>query len=356
MKVYKNIFALTEHFENTTPNHPFLKSDPEGFTWVNSLPEDLEWVNCGRNYPAGQLCPSIFSPYLYRGQTEVYSPCYPKVYRNFPFAHRPKELPEKYRTKFLASQIKALWFVSLLQRHPAVNYARKSGILINPLAIAQHYGLSTHYLDLTGSITVAAFFACCEYKDKVWQSKATGQGVIYRFRPAASLESLKSTELIGLVTFPRPGEQKAWAVPLRLGVDFENMPHVEKFLFNHTLEGSAHYLNMHNSGKSLLLDDPATDVANSIVNSKIVPLPFVTQALSRFGCVPFKLKQTLKIFKNRLIEYCNLEVKSNVSIAFTKAQIRKISIYLSKRKGDFRGKIIPVRYPNHEPQSQQMQK
>lgn len=349
MSDYKNIFQLVKYLQTATPVHPFLTDDPEGYAWVDSrdsLSEDLEWVNCGRDFPPTQLFPTIISPYLYRGQTEIHIPCYPKIYRGFPLAKRPRELSVKYRTKFLASQIKTLWFISLLQKHPAVHYARKLGIHMDPIAIAQHYGIVTNYLDLTQSIKVAAFFACCEYKDNVWQPKTTGKGVMYRFRPSASLEVLKNIKLVGQVTFPRPGKQKAWCFPLCLGVDFEKMPHIEKFSFSQTLEGSAHYLEMFDLGKALFLEDPAAELANSVLNSKKVPKNFVIQALLRFGCLPNKIDKALKTFKYSLNRYCGLEVKNKGSIAFTKNQIRKIRLYLSEHKEDFKGKAIPVRDSN----------
>jgi hypothetical protein len=338
---YKDIFELVKYFHDiASPPPPFLRNEPDGYAWVdvrNSLPEELEWVNCGRDFSPGKLFPLILSGGLYRGQTEIYSPCYPKIYRNFPLVKRPRELSTKYRTKFLASQVKTLWFISLLQEHPAVHHARRLKIQINPIAIAQHYGMFTHYLDLTQSIEVAAFFACCEYKDKAWQPRSTGKGVIYHFGP------MSNAELIGLVTFPRPGEQKAWSVPLCFGADFDKIPHVEKFSFNHTLEGSKYFLEMFDSGKVIFLEDLAANLADSIINSKIVPKDFVIQALLRFGCLPNKIEKTLEIFKNRLDRYCNLEVKNNVAIHFTKSQIKKIKLYLSKHKDNFKGKVIPVR-------------
>jgi len=352
MADYKDIFELVKHLHAVaSPPPPFLKNEPDGYVWVDardSVPEELEWVNCGRDFSPGQLFPLIFSGGLYRGQTKIYSPCYPKAYRGFPLVKRPRELSTKYRTKFLASQVKTLWFISLLEKHPAVHHARRLNIKMKPVAIAQHYGMPTHYIDLTQSIEVAAFFACCECKDKSWQPKTKGIGVIYCFHPLSSPDWFKSTELVGQVTFPRPGEQKAWGVSLCLGADFEKIPSVEKFLFSHTLEGSRHFLEMFDAGKALYLEDPAAELADSIIDSKIVPEDFVIQALLKFGCLPNKLDKTLRIFKKRLNKYCNLEVANKVPIDFTKDQMKKIRLYFSKRKDDFKGRVIPVRKGNQQ--------
>jgi len=354
MTVYKDISELVGHLQKSAQlPHVFpMKNEPDSYLWVdarNSLPEELEWVNCGRDFSPGKLIPSNFSGGLYRGQAEICSPCCPRIYRGFPLVGRPRNLSSKYRTKFLAAQIKTMWFISLLQEHPAIHHARRLKIQIDPVAVAQHYGMSTDYLDLTQSIEVAAFFACCsECKDKIWKPKSTGQGVIYRLSPAISLEKRRlMAKLIGLVTFPRPGEQQAWAIPVRMGFDFGKVPQVEAFLFNHTIEGSMHYLKMFDFGRALFVEDPAADLANSVINSNEIPENFLVDVLLRFGCFSDKLGETLKIFKKRLKYYCNIEVKKKVAISFTNEQIKKIRFYLTKRKDDFRGKAHPVRIGEH---------
>jgi hypothetical protein len=345
MTVYNNIFELIKHLQDSaSPPPPFVKNEPNGYHWVdasNHLPEELEWVNCGRDFsPVGQLMPSIFSGGLYRGQTEVYSPCCPRIYRGFPLVKRPRKLSAKYRTRFIAFQIKTMWFISLLREHPAVHHARRLGIRINPVAIAHHYGIPTDYLDFTQSIEVAAFFACCESKNKIWVPKSSGQGVIYRLNSIPS-----ATELVGLVTLPRPGEQKAWVVPMRLGADFGKAPQAEVFLFNHTPKGSKYYLGMFDYGKILFPEDPASDLADSIMGSNEIPENFVIEALLRFGCFPNKIKKTLAIYKKRLRYYYGLQVKKKVPISFTKEQLKKLRNYWSDHKRDllYRGKVIPVR-------------
>jgi hypothetical protein len=211
---------------------------------------------------------------------------------------------------------------------------------MNPVAIAHHYGMPTDYLDFTQSIEVAAFFACCESKDKDREPKSSGQGVIYRLNSIVS-----AAELVGLVTLPRPGEQKAWVIPIRLGADFGKAPQAEAFLFNHTLEGSTYYLKMFNSGKALFLEDPAGDLADSVMNSSEIPENFVIEALLRFGCLPNKVKKTLEIYKKRLRYYCDLGVRKKVPISFTKEQLKKLKDYWSDHNRDllYRGKVIPVR-------------
>lgn len=347
MADYKNIFQLVKHIKNSTSGEPdaFKIFDLKRGEYYcaddrDSLPADLEWVNCGEDFPSGKLVLMETYVGLFRGQIDVHSPCYPKAYRGFPLVKRPRELSEEYRVKFLASQAKNLWYISLLQKHPSVHRARTLNIKMDSFAVAQHYRMPTPYLDLTQSIEIAAFFACCECQGDTWCPKSTGEGVIYFFSPVSNSQS------IGLVTFPRPVLQKAWFIFLPFGVDFEKIPQVKKFIFNHTLEGSRYYLEMFNFGNDLFPEDPAEDVAEDIINSDSIPKVFIVDALLRFGCVTEKIEKTLSEFKENLNKYCNLVVKDDVYIDFTDDQIKKAEACLAKhaeRFNDFKGWVWPVR-------------
>jgi len=347
MSHHKNIFSLVKHFKNLSSRTPSILKKLEfklgEFYWADdsdSLSPDLEWVNCGRDFPSGKLLLMDICVGLLRGQVDVYSPCCPKAYRGFPLVRRPRKLSEEYRVRFLASQAKTLWYIFLLQKHPAVHRARSLNIKMSLGAIAQHYGMSTPYLDLTQSIEIASFFACCEYRDNAWQPKSTGKGVIYLFNPMPDAGS------IGLVTFSRPVLQKAWFAFLSFGVDFEKLPQVKKLVFNHTPEGSRHYLEMFNYGKDLFPEDPAADIAQDIITSGSIPKDFVVDALLRFGCIPEDIEKTLLIFRNNLNKYCNLVVKDSVPIGFTDDQIKSAEACLAKHAAkfnDFKGWVRPVR-------------
>jgi hypothetical protein len=207
-------------------------------------------------------------------------------------------------------------------------------------AIAQHYGMPTPYLDLTQSIEIASFFACCEYRDNAWQPKSTGKGVIYLFNP------IQDSGLIGLVTFSRPVLQKAWFVFLPFGVDFETLPQVKKFVFNHTSEGSRYYLEMFNSGNDLFPEDPAEDIAKEVINSGTIPKDFIVEALLKFGCIPENVEKTFTAFKDNLNKYCNLAVEDSAPIDFTDDQIKRAEVCLAnhaEKFSDFKGWVRPVR-------------
>ncbi|MFA5316712.1 MAG: FRG domain-containing protein [Dehalococcoidales bacterium] len=347
MADYKSIFELVKHFNSLTscvPNHlEILKIKQGDYYWADdcdSLPPDLEWVNCGKDFPSAKLVLMENHAGLFRGQTDVYSPCYSKAYRGFPLVKRPRELSEENRVRFLVSQAKTLWYIHLLQKHPSVLCAKIRNIKMDPYSIAQHYGMSTPYLDLTQSIEIASFFACCEYRDNAWQPKLAGKGVIYSFAP------ILDAEMIGLVTFSRPVLQKAWFIFLPLGEDFEKVSRVDKLIFNHTPEGSRYYLEKFNYGKDLFPEDPAADLARDIITSNSIPKNFISEALLRFGCIPDNIEKTLSTFKDSMNKYCNLAVEDNVPIFFTDDQIKKAESCFAKhadRFNDFKGYVRPVR-------------
>jgi len=169
--------------------------------------------------------------------------------------------------------------------------------------------------------------------------------VIYRLRWGKIPEKV---ETVGFSPFPRPGEQKSCLVPLRLGVDFEKIPYVEMFTFKHTHQGSAYFLKLFDNGKSLFLDDPASEIADSIMASPVVPIDFVIDALLRFGCLPDKIEEGLRGFRERLLRYCETRIEREVHIDFTEHHLQQLATHLSKRKNDFLGNVRLVRDSKQE--------
>lgn len=61
MTDYKNIFELVKHFNDLTSRKPnfldMLKITLGDYYWADdrdSLPQELEWVNCGSDFPSGK--------------------------------------------------------------------------------------------------------------------------------------------------------------------------------------------------------------------------------------------------------------------------------------------------------------
>lgn len=98
--------------------------------------------------------------YYYRGENAYYGTSKASIYRN-----RNNKLPE-----FVAQIIEFFKIdegCAFLDCFDAVSRWGNSNI--NYLALAQHYGLKTPMIDITGDIKTALFFACCKYgSDGMW--------------------------------------------------------------------------------------------------------------------------------------------------------------------------------------------
>ena len=136
----------------------------------------------------------------------------------------------------------------MLKTHPFARYVFHKGLRIQPngtaipikvdyLGLAQHYELNTDSLDFTNDKWVAAFFATCtKVKGGYTPVASRGYGVLYSYMilPKSWDESTDPNQkftAIGLQPFPRPGEQKAYALRLESNEDLNHQQGVKKNFF-----------------------------------------------------------------------------------------------------------------------------
>jgi hypothetical protein len=92
-----------------------------------------------------RLMPVSQTPFTYyRGQSRFYEPCVPSLFRK----KGNGEIPNG--TDIAYNRLKTCEFEMLLATHP-VFCELSHHISVNPVALAQHYGLTTEYLDITNS-------------------------------------------------------------------------------------------------------------------------------------------------------------------------------------------------------------
>jgi hypothetical protein len=60
-----------------------------------------------------------------------------------------RELTEANQALLIANFVRAEWFVSLLRETSAAKWLRAKRVFLDEMAVAQHYGLPTGYIDLT---------------------------------------------------------------------------------------------------------------------------------------------------------------------------------------------------------------
>src|SRR5438105_2948874 len=138
----------------------------------------------GRDDDPTQLAivPENPSNVLFRGQVTRYDRCIPAASRGLdPKARNLTELNNRDQARMITNLARTWWFVDVLRQTPPLRWMNEQRLFIDEVAVAQHYGLPTGYLDLTQSFEVATFFASCRYdtQTKQWEPVGEGEGVIY---------------------------------------------------------------------------------------------------------------------------------------------------------------------------------
>lgn len=205
-----------------------------------------------------------FSMQAYRGQTQEHNPCLPSIGR--------MKTPEEQ----LLALCRNVAFEDAIAEHPFVRLAERSAFLGNPLFIdkdglAQHYGLPTHMLDVSSNFDVASFFATCAWNNdkRLYEPVADTKhhGVIYRLTPVlVSTASLfdsdsDSFHIVGWQPLPRPEQQRASALRMKLGQDFNEIASVERFRFRHRTRVSMRIWKAFDEGRELFPVDAAAQLA-----------------------------------------------------------------------------------------------
>lgn len=149
-----------------------------------------------------------------------------------------------------------------------MQWASEQRIFVDDMALAQHYGVPTGYIDLTQCAEVALFFATCAYRNGQWQPVQEGRGILYRVQTSAVPDRIKP---IGLQPFPRPSEQWAWTLETRLGEDFETFPYLQQIEFDHDESVGSEMLSRCSGGADLFPPDVMARVASSILATQQLP-------------------------------------------------------------------------------------
>ena len=205
-----------------------------------------------------------FSMHMYRGQTQVYPRCVPTLSRL-----------EKVEDQFLAL-CRRVTFEDAIGEHPMVSLAERirllgSHLYVDREGLAQHYGLATDMLDVTGNFDVACFFATCtwSHEDGRYLPVASDEasGVMYRITPTFMAGwddtdgALGPVHIVGWQPLPRPEQQRAFVVKMKPGQDFTSLPTVETFHFQHQAYISHRIWNAFDQGAALFPADAAAELA-----------------------------------------------------------------------------------------------
>lgn len=232
------------------------------------------------------LMPTSQSPFtFYRGQSTYYDFCTPTLYRPRKDGTPPTEEDIAYH------RIKTCEFAMLLSTHPVFQDIQQI-TTVDPIALAQHYGLETDYLDITNNKWVAAFFACTKYDYQtdtylpVGEDYADGYGVIYKSKKIISDEIpdgfFKKNLVIGYQYFNRPSKQSSFGYLMESGENFNDSPFFDKLFFRHDTEASQIVFEMAYQQRRFVPKDSLSKLARDIANSREISIEVLENCILNF--------------------------------------------------------------------------
>ena len=255
-------------------------------------------------------CPMPIIP-LYRGQSEIYNPCKPSLYRSIWTKEQSFE-----------RQIQLNDFKAILQDNPQIKDLIQGELVVNYEALAQHYGIATNMIDMTNSPLVAAFFATTKYNpvaDNYYPILHTvSRGIIY-FSPSGDLLNFSKRNRIlpiGQEALKRPGEQRAFAMVMENNSDF-NMPYLT---FWHNPESSLKVWELTQGGRLLFPFDPMAEKVRIMKKYKIYSLDGLKNAYESNKDFAETLEKARHIMENNGCTFIN-----HLPFSYTKDEIKYIT-------------------------------
>jgi len=333
----------SQHFGSIDELLALMRADMSPNPLFPDLEEhEYEWLT---NDGAAQLVPTLAYPFLYRGQTARHVPCLQTAFRGLTPVDHPQKLTSAERAKCLLLRVRLEEFLSVLASHPASAFARDLPLVTYPVAIAQHYGLPTDRIDLSQDLDVAAFFATnTRSSDGRWHAMRDGTGVLYRLGIPTDVFTprFKGFEWIGRQALPRPGEQRAWALRLPLGRDFESLS-VEIFTFDHCLECGHRLAEKYDGGQALFPSDILSVLAEEIRSAPTVSRAIVNRVLTGYG-LPAEMHQSEML----AVEFCfqdqfGVSVADREVLSFSPEQLAVAQEATTALASDFKGTVRAVR-------------
>jgi len=224
---------------------------------------------------------------LFRGQNQRHLPMFPSIVRGLESSTGELwERPAVDQARIVLRLAQSWWFAQELDYHPVTSHAASQHLRLDRIALAQHYGIPTGYLDLTDDFDVAAFFATCRETPEGWIPVEDGIGVIYRIELKDLTNPFGEYKPLGPQPLPRPTEQCAWVAELPITHSFDGWPQVMIMQFQHVRAVGEHFLDKFDHGKALFPRDPLADVASEIINCREIPKALAEKALKSFADDP----------------------------------------------------------------------
>lgn len=238
-----------------------LSGDPYGNQFFRMYEEgSYQPVSHPKNREIPMLMPTSQLPFTYmRGQSAYYSPCKPSLCR----------LTEgmSQEDKNVIAHIQLWEFYSVICNHPVIKEILHQWY-VDSIALGQHYGFWTNYMDITNSKWVAAFFATTNYDSKtdVYTPKDNGIGIMYVSKQTETQkrEFEEKVLSIGYQYFIRPSRQSSFGYIMQPNEDFDTDPSFERFVFRQDAVASKMVFEMSYKQQRYFPIDSLSDVARQI--------------------------------------------------------------------------------------------
>lgn len=301
------------------------------------------------------LSPWHDTQYLYRGQNRRYWSCVPSISRGIHTRGTSlSDLDSDEQIRFITALIRAHWYCQTLKSHPVFEWAESEKWSIDRMALAQHYEVPTGYIDLTESIEVALFFACCEFRNSQWQPKAQGKGILYRLDIRNIEEPIRSRiKAIGLQPFARPHAQWAWTIEMLLDETLDDLPGVQAVLFEHTSALGERLLRLFEGGSALMPVDPLWEWAVALRSSRSLPRTSATAIIEDLARDPLGIAvRDIGAFLQQIESTRGVRFENDTAHPADAAALAKISADWESRKPAFtaslKGEVILIRTPSDD--------
>lgn len=265
----KNLPTILELIDSLSPQlvskmQFFEQAPPSLATIFGYTPEGKYTIAARDGFHT--LIPSGFRGNFYRGQNRFYPSCKPSL-------HRIKDSEKR-----IIESVKRHEFIELVLTHPVIDFLINEDIIIDKMALAQHYGFATNLIDISCDLWCSAFFATTKYDaandsySPVGDDFGDGIGVLYMSKRVD--DNPRISEL-GFNFFPRPYRQMGATYSLEPNEDFNDVDLFEKHFFRHDKRASQwvfemSYRQMKYFPKDVLAEKAAAIKAAKKLSSKAI--------------------------------------------------------------------------------------
>ncbi|KUK65827.1 MAG: Uncharacterized protein XD84_0263 [Desulfotomaculum sp. 46_80] len=241
------IFAENIIMNRRSGKDPYAKGDFR-LNFYKEVMSDMYIDGFVMTYPHGTIVRQAKRSFYYRGENQLYSTTSPSLCR---FLKNIENEEERAVERFVAD-MKIAEYKSLLFKFQHTTDIWEKGVSILSEQLAQHYGLKTHWLDITNDFEVALFFACCKYNkdNNTWlplvksdfnENENTQYGIIFKNNTELSdlflgCDSTFEGKIlpIGFQPFMRSHMQTGYAMLMNDQMDLQNNSGFEMYKFKHS--------------------------------------------------------------------------------------------------------------------------